>query len=54
MDSVSIENGRAVITLTELPVPMINSVGDELVSGDNWIEEHKRCYGTEPNLFEGA
>ena len=54
VDSVSIENGRAVITLTELPVPMINYVGDELVSGDNWIEEHKRCYGKEPNLFEGA
>lgn len=54
VDSVSIEDGKAVITLTELPVPMINFVGDELVSGDNWIEEHKRRYGKEPNLFDGT
>ncbi len=32
VDSVSIDNGKAVVKLSELPVPNINWVGEEAVS----------------------
>ncbi|SFG64137.1 hypothetical protein SAMN05216356_11663 [Oribacterium sp. WCC10] len=54
VDTVTIEEGNAVIALSEVRVANINSVGDELSSGDNWIAEHKKLYGVEPNLFDGA
>jgi hypothetical protein len=54
VDTVTIEEDKVVITLAELATPNINSVGDEQVSGEDWIEEHKRRFGKEPNLFDGA
>lgn len=54
IDSVEIEDGKAVLILTERVVPSINSIGDEIVPGEDWIKEHKEKYGVEPNLFDGA
>lgn len=54
VDEIKIEDDKAVIELKELPVPYINSIGEEMVSGDDWIKEHKERFGVEPNLFDGA
>ena len=52
--SVSVEDGKVVVELKERTVPNINSIGDEQVPGTDWIEEHKKLYGREPNRFDGA
>ena len=52
--SITIEDGKAVVELKERPVPNINYIGEEAIHGDDWIEEHKKKYGVEPNLFDGA
>ena len=40
IESVEIEDGKAVLIMTERKMPSINSVGDELVPGEEWIREH--------------
>lgn len=54
IESISVEGEKVALVLCELPVPNINSVGDELVSGDDWIKDHVAKFGKEPNLFDGA
>lgn len=54
IDSVEIEDGKAVLMLRERSIPMINSIGEELVAGEDWIREHKERFGMEPNMFDGA
>lgn len=54
IDSVEIEDGKAVLTLKERMAPGINSVGDKIVPTEVWIKEQKeRCY-IERNLFDGV
>lgn len=52
--SIEVEDGKAVVYLQEKPVPNINFVGEEIVSGDDWIQEHIEKFGKEPNLFDGV
>lgn len=54
VDHISIESGHIVVNLKECPVPDISSGGEELVSTEDWIKEHKERFGVEPNLFDGA
>lgn len=54
IESLIIEDGKVVVGLKERSVPNINSIGDELIPGGSWIEEHRRLYGRDPNLFDGA
>ena len=53
IEAISVADGAVVVELKESPVPSINSIGDELVQGSDWIEEHKKLHGKEPNLFDG-
>ena len=39
---VSVEDGKVVVELKEHSAPNINSIGNEKVSGTDWIEEHKK------------
>ncbi len=43
-----------MLNLIEKATPIINSIGDELVSEEDWINEHKERFGKEPNLFDGV
>jgi len=54
VDSASIDGGKVIITLCEIPTTDINSIGEEIISGKDWIKEHKERYGVKPNLFDGA
>lgn len=54
IDGITVEDGKVVYALVELPVSNINSIGDEQVAGDDWIKEHIKRYGKEPNLFDGV
>ena len=54
IDSIKVEDGKAVLNLIEKATANINSIGDELVSGEDWIKEHKERFGKEPNLFDGV
>lgn len=54
IDTVEIEDGKAVLTLTARTAPAISSVGDELVTTEDWIKEQKELYDTVPNLFDGV
>lgn len=54
IDSIEIEDGKALLLLSEKVTLNNNSIGDELVSGEDWIREYKERFGKEPNLFDGV
>ena len=54
IDVITVENGKAVVSLVSPSVSNINSIRDEQAAGDDWIKEHIKHYGKEPNLFDGV
>ena len=54
VDSVYVENDRIIIQLKSSFVSNVNNSDEELASDDDWIKEHIKKYGKEPNLFDGV
>ncbi len=46
IDSVQIKDEKAVLIMTERKKSSINSGGEEMFPGEDWIREHKERFGT--------